>query len=65
MPHPITARVDKELMDLKDALELPGVTAAMLQMAAEGAMLRMIVVTTVFKRRFPDQYAAWEAEGAE
>lgn len=44
MPHPITARVDKELMDLKDALELPGVTAAMLQMAAEGAMLRMIVV---------------------
>ncbi len=58
----ITARVDKELMDLKEKLELPQVTAEQLQTAAEGAMLRMIIVTTVFKRRFPDEHAKWEAE---
>jgi hypothetical protein len=58
----ITARVDKELMDLKETLERPQVTAEQLRTAAEGAVLRMIIVATVFKRRFPDEYAKWEAE---
>lgn len=54
------AQVDKELMDLKEALDTPDVTAEMLERAAEGAMLRLMVVSTVFKKRFPVEHAKWE-----
>lgn len=56
------AKIEKELIDLKERLEKPGVDVKTLIEEAEYAGLRCLVVTTVFKKRFPVEHAKWENE---
>lgn len=58
----IQDREDDALMRLKETLEGPAFGPEQFRLLANGLLNKSIVVQTMFKKRFPIEFALWEAE---